>query len=216
MKVQSLKKKFMLLFVCFAMLFTISLLAGCSGDNGAVGASGTAGQDLTAGAKAETCTLCHADAFAPPVEIHPNLDANIDPAPYAAVINDVNVAVSGATTTFTIDFDVTSGAGAYVPTLANRANPDATGKASSNLAYLRFGYAKLITNPAVPGETRWVSYNQSERAFANLTDNGGGNYTYVCSALTATTGATVYDPAATTRIGLQISTAASDHLRLRS
>jgi OmcA/MtrC family decaheme c-type cytochrome len=188
------------------MLLTMSLMAGCAGSDGAAGANGTNGTDLTAGAKAETCTLCHVDVLAPPDSIHPNVPANIDPSSYAASIDAVTVLSSGGTTTFTIDFTVTSG-GVYVPTLANRAAPDATGKASNNLAYLRFAYAKLITNPGVAGETRWVSYNQGERAFANLTDNGDSTYTYVCSGLTATTGATVYDPAVTTRIGLQIATA---------
>jgi OmcA/MtrC family decaheme c-type cytochrome len=192
-----------MLFGTFAIMLMF-VLSGCSGDDGAqgpMGPAGPAGQDVTAGAKAETCNLCHAgDAIAPPTEIHPNVPANIDTTPYTAVITGVTV--SG--TQFIINFSV--GNPGYIPTLAD-APLTATG-AVGNLAYLRFGTAKLITNPSVTGETRWVSYNQGERTKARLTDNGNGTYVYVTSALTATTGPTVFDATAPTRIGLQISTAA--------
>jgi OmcA/MtrC family decaheme c-type cytochrome len=203
---KSVKSRFAAVFI--VMLMMVALLSGCAGDDGAQGPAGPAGApgtDVTAGAKAETCTLCHAgDVFAPPTAIHPSVPANIDTNPYTASIDNVTVLSSGGTTTFTIDFTVVNNDG-YIPTLGARAATSATGAVSANLAYLRFGYAKLVTDFGT--EMRWVSYNQSERAFARLTDNLDGTYTYVCSGLTST-GVAAYDPAATTRIGLQISTAA--------
>ncbi|MHB8846496.1 MAG: OmcA/MtrC family decaheme c-type cytochrome [Nitrospirota bacterium] len=199
--VKSVRNRFaVVLPVVFALL---TLLAGCGNDGspGATGPAGAPGTDLTAGAKAETCTLCHADAFAPPAAVHPNLAANVTSV-ITASITGISVVSSGGTTTFTFDFTLLKD-GAYDARFGDRAAPSATGALSSNLAYLRFGYAKLVTDYA--GAMRWVSYNQGERAFSRLTDNGGGSYTYVCSALTATTGVTVYDPSATTRVGLQIS-----------
>jgi OmcA/MtrC family decaheme c-type cytochrome len=202
MKDRLFRRTFMLLMLCCAVIVSGGLLIGCAGSDGANGAPGANGQDLTAAAKAETCTLCHAaDAIAPPTA-HPNLDANIDPAPYTATISSVTV--SG--TQFIINFSV--GNTGFVSTLGDRVAPDATGAQLDRLAYLRFATAKLITNPSVTGETRWVSYNQGERTYTKLTYNGGTSYTYVTSALTATTGPTVFDATAPTRIGLQISTAA--------
>ena len=208
------KNRFLMLF-CLALL-SLFVLAGC-GEDGAQGPAGPAGAPgtVTPVAKAETCTLCHAnDPNYAPADIHPNAPASVASLPtYSATIDSVSVASSSGTTTFTINFTITDGAGAPIAGIADRAAPSATGTVSSNLAYLRFAYAKLVSEPSVTGLTRWVSYNQSERAFANLTPLGGGSYTYVCSKLTATTGATVYDETATTRIGLQISTVAGTTYR---
>lgn len=208
------KDRFLMLF-CLALL-SLFVLAGC-GEDGAQGPAGPAGAPgtVTPTAKAETCTLCHAnDPNYAPADIHPNAPASVAALPtYVATIDSVSVASSGGTTTFTINFTVKDGSGAYIPTLGDRVAPDATGAQQDRLAYLRFGYAKLITNPSVTGETRWVSYNQGERTYTRLTSYGSGTYTYVCSALTATTGVTVYDPAARTRIGLQIGNIAGGSFR---
>ena len=208
MKVRTMKRTITLFLLCCFVIASGALITGCGEDGkaGPAGADGTPGTDLTVAAKAETCTLCHADVLAPPADIHPNLAANVTPA-ITATIDTVDIASSGGTTTFTFNFTVRDGAGNFIPTLEDRAAPNALGTVSSNLAYLRFGYAKLVTDPTT-SLTRWVSYNQSERAYSRLTSFGSGTYTYVCSALTATTGVTVYDPTATTRIGLQISTVA--------
>ncbi len=76
MKVQSLTKKFMLLLVCFTMLFTMSLLAGCKGDNGASGANGATGATGPAGPVTttnESCMVCHkTGALADVAVMHPD------------------------------------------------------------------------------------------------------------------------------------------------
>lgn len=208
MKLSSMKSTIILLLMFCSVLVAGGLLVGC-GQDGATGQAGPAGAPgtVTPTAKAETCLLCHAgDAIEPPSDIHPNVAANVTPNIVATIDSVVVTAPTPTSQVFTINFTVRDSGGAFITNLGDRAAPDATGKASANLAYLRFAYAKLVTDFA--GETRWVSYDQGQRAFANLTDFGTGTYTYVCSALTTTTGITNYDPTATTRIGLQISTAA--------
>jgi len=203
------KQRSVLMLLGIIMLTALTMMVGCAGSDGANGSNGTDGTNLTAGAKAETCTLCHADDYAPPADVHPKLAANLA-APFTASIDSVLVTSVSDSTVFTIGFTVLSD-GNYVPALANRANPSATGTASANLAFLRLAYAKLVTDPTVTGGQRWVSLDQDERVKNNLTDNGGGSYTYICSKLTST-GVDIYDGTAPVRIGLQIASTATGGL----
>jgi len=100
----------MLFLLCCTVIVTGGFLAGCGsleGEQGPPGAAGTDGTDVTAGAKAETCTLCHADSYSPPADIHPNAPASVATLQtITATIDSVLVSYAAPTATLNINFTV--------------------------------------------------------------------------------------------------------------
>lgn len=194
MKVTSMTnstKKIMLLLVCSAMLFAMSLLAGCKGDNGAAGSNG---QDVTPIAAIETCTVCHdSGRAADPAALHPGLQT---PAAVNTVISAVSTSTTGTSTNFVINFSIT-GAG-VLSSLTSTTSSD-SGK---RLASLRFAYAKLKTAANAYDPDVWVSYTTRDADVTKLTDLGSGNFRYVSAKYDNTT---LFDPAVINRVMLMVS-----------
>jgi len=171
-------KKLLPFIAIFCLIMPLTFL-GCSGDDGAAGAPGQPGDPGAPGPGAmanETCVICHdegkvIDAAAAHAEI-PNGSVTV-------TINDVTMTVNGdnVTTVVTFDFAATDAAGNPVEIdLTEASRPD-------RLAYIRFAIAKL--DPGTNGDAdSWFNYMESSlgttssRNPENLTDNGGGNYTY--------------------------------------
>jgi Outer membrane cytochrome MtrC/MtrF-like, domains II/IV len=151
-------------------------LQGLPGDQGAPGEPGAPGPVTTTN---ESCAVCHlegkiADATDKATGSH------YTPAyPQASVIvNSITVdtttdpAVPTIVTTITPVDD--AAADLYAADAAAHATYTGTGLVAvngSNLAYLRFAYARLNAN------SQWVRYSSGDRTASHLTDNLDGTYT---------------------------------------
>jgi OmcA/MtrC family decaheme c-type cytochrome len=177
-------KLFMYVALCFVLVFTLGLMAGCKGSDGTIGAAGAVGATGATGVTGATGSNGAAGL-------------NAGDASYNATITSVTTAQSGTSVTFTVNFSIKATNGTPIPGAgaANAGTP-------TRLNSIRIAYAKLVPAAANSGDSSvWVSYNQGERTTANLTDHGDGTYTYVCAPIAAS----VYDATATTRVGLQVS-----------
>ncbi len=97
---------FLVLIICIALIATMSMLSGCkgkTGSDGATGAAGTPGQDLTASAKTEVCSVCHsASREADVVTVHGNTE--LLPGSGIVTADPPIVTYNTTTTTAVIDF----------------------------------------------------------------------------------------------------------------
>jgi OmcA/MtrC family decaheme c-type cytochrome len=205
MKVQSLTKKFMLLLVCSAMLFTMSLLSGCKGSDGAQGAQGPKGDNgqngqniLSAG---EACLTCHGPNSLAAINMHSGLKVD---KPTATIDSAVVSSVSGSAV-ITINFTVKNSSGNEIVGLDKKG-----GGTSTNLGHLRFNMVKLLPGVAAGAGTtpnNWWPVGTSERTPARLVNNVGGLYTYTTGTITTSgTGtANFYDSTMLTRVVLMVA-----------
>jgi hypothetical protein len=145
---KALTKKFMLLLVCSAMLFTMSLLVGCEGDTGPAGAAGRDGQDVTAIAATETCLICHDEGrTADPAALHPGLQT---PAAVTTIISAVTTSTTGTATSLVIDFSITG------PGVLSSLTGTTTSDSGNRLASLRLAFAKLVSGAFAYDPDIWV------------------------------------------------------------
>jgi OmcA/MtrC family decaheme c-type cytochrome len=162
------KRLILLSVLCLIMPL---LFLGCEGDDGATGAAGAPGDPGPGALANETCVLCHASGKIADVgTVH-----DTTTGPVTAVITDAsfNPVDNTASVTFTFAAEDVDGN----PVAVDLTEPISA--TDDRLARLRFTIARLIPAAAAGDPDSWFFYGpRSHRNAAQLTDNGGGSYTF--------------------------------------
>jgi len=216
MKKKSIPRILMYVTLCCTLIFTLGLMAGCSGSDGAqgpAGPAGPAGPGVGGVAANEQCLLCHGvGGVAAIATVHTVSPLSATTAPLT--VDGTNVDINEQSAEQLAGLTMTGSAVVTIPTgtpVVNLTVQDSAGHGVIGLTttQARFALAKLVSGAT---GTYWQSYQvptASSRpgndSGGTLVDNNDGTYVYTYGTNVTTVPGVTYDATATHRMAIQIS-----------